>query len=197
MIWFEVLKIMFTVPLRINDKEGDYKTLFCLNVFTFDHQTFSAQTACHWMFKALCLCSKLIMKLVYYIHPGYGKKFLVSHRDRTRVLPNVSRRLYIWTRALIHTCYGFWPNTAVWVSPKNGLMLFSYIPSCLNFLFGGPWWPSALRHAIPTHLRPTPWTKEIADRIPVIPRGKKLPMKYYQCELKNVIYMYFENNKSP
>ena len=40
------------------------------------------------------------MRLSYYIHPGHGKYILVSHGDRTWVLPNVSRQLYLWIRAL-------------------------------------------------------------------------------------------------
>ena len=30
------------------------------------------------------------MRLSYQIHPGYGKKFLVSHSEGTRALPNMS-----------------------------------------------------------------------------------------------------------
>ena len=36
-------------------------------------------------------CFELLMRLSYYIHPWYGKKLLVSHGDRTHVLPYVSR----------------------------------------------------------------------------------------------------------
>ena len=35
-----------------------------------------------------------------YKHPGYNKKFLDSHEDRTWVLRNLKLLLYPWTRAL-------------------------------------------------------------------------------------------------
>ena len=74
-------------------------------IFTSDHQTFcglfESQTACHQCINhdiVIGLCSELVMRLFYYIHPGYGKKI-----GLTWVLLNVSRQLYPWTRALTLT----------------------------------------------------------------------------------------------
>ena len=81
--------------------------LFCLIVFTSDYQTFCNLFKVRGHFIGcinhdivIGLCSELLVGLIYYIHPGYGKKCMVSHADRTWVLPNVIRQLYPCTRAL-------------------------------------------------------------------------------------------------
>ena len=81
--------------------------LFCFDCFTSDQQTVCSLfkirlrvIECVNYDLVIGLFSELLMRLTDYIHTGYGNKWLISHGDRTRVLTNVNRHLYPWTRAL-------------------------------------------------------------------------------------------------
>ena len=84
----------------------------CLNACLMsDRQTFVRSIqgrTCHGCIShyiVVGLCSEVLMILFYYIHLGFGKKFVSSHGDRTTVLPIVSRLLYPYTRALTYIDY--------------------------------------------------------------------------------------------
>ena len=89
------LKIDETAKITVLGKSGLCKVIntvsttglsFCLIVFMFDHHTFCSLSrvrrhiiGCINHDIVVCLCSELHIRLSYYIHLGYGKKFL-SHR---------------------------------------------------------------------------------------------------------------------
>ena len=73
-----------TMKFFSSNSERFYPSIFCLIVFTSDHQTFSSSFKGRWHVIGsinhnivMGLCSELLMRLSYYIDPGYGKTFLV------------------------------------------------------------------------------------------------------------------------
>ena len=73
--------------------------------FTSDHHTFCGLLKVRWDVIGcinhdivMVLCSELLMRWSFYIHPEYGKKFLVSYGDRIRSFQtwavNCTRVLY-------------------------------------------------------------------------------------------------------
>ena len=99
----QCLKIQFSYP-----NTDVFTFIFCLILFLpSDHQTFCSlfkirrhDIVCINHEIVIGLCSELLMRLFYYIHPGYGKKFFVSQRGLIYFLPNVSHQLYPWTKAV-------------------------------------------------------------------------------------------------
>ena len=89
--------------------------------------------ACLYNDIVICLCSEQLLRLSYYIHPGHGKTFLVSHRDQTWVLPNLSRHLPLDQSADWIENY-FWHTIMKWFMRCNvkGWITFDYYALPLN-----------------------------------------------------------------
>ena len=76
-----------------------FTSFFCLIVFTSDHQTFCIQfkvrqhfIGCINHYIVVGLFFDLFLRLSYYVHPGYGKKWNIKEE--------VADSCGIWTRAL-------------------------------------------------------------------------------------------------